>query len=134
MLALCCFHGRSRRMGPRRPFQALSGDRFGNRECVRVACWGCVRFFPCPTSRPSRGQRPQPDHSCLVPGSEVAKKAGKAELFHFQGFPSSPGGRQPEKQQLVTGCLTASDSRQLLKGTIGQREGRQVRKHGPVEF
>lgn len=41
-------------MGPRWPFQASSGNRSGNEECVRVACWGCTRFFPGPTGKPSR--------------------------------------------------------------------------------
>ena len=113
-------------MGPLWPFQALSGNRSGNQECVTVACWGCPRFFPCPTSRPSRGRRPQPDHSCLIPGSEVARKAGKAELFDFQAFPSPPGGRQPERQKPVTACprpAVCSDRRAQMfpggKGDLG---------------
>lgn len=123
----CCFHGHGRSVGSPRPFQALSGNRSGNQECLRVA-------FPCPTSRPSWGQRPPPDHSCLTPNSEVARKAGKEKLFDFQGFPSWPGGRQPERQQLVTACLTAFESRQLLKATIGRQGGWRVREHGPVDF
>lgn len=108
-------------MGPLWPFQALSGNRSGNQECVTVACWGCPRFFPCPTSRPSRGRRLQPDHSCLIPGSEVARKAGKAELFDFQAFPSPPGGRQPERQKPVTACPTALDS--YSREQLGRKGG-----------
>lgn len=42
--------------------------------------------MPCKQARP--GWRPQPDRSCLALGSEVARKAGRAKLFDFQGFPS----------------------------------------------
>lgn len=77
--------------------------------------------MPCKQAQP--GWRPQPDRSCLALGSEVARKAGKAKLFEFQGFPSWPGGRQPGRQQPVTACPTALESRQLLTGTIGQKGG-----------
>lgn len=90
--------------------------------------------LPMPYKQAQLGHSPSPDHARLVPGSEVARKAGKAKLFDFQGFLSEPGGRQPGSQQLVTVGLTASDSRQLLKGTIGQKGGWWVTEHGPVEF
>lgn len=77
-----CFHGCSRHVGPHRPFLTLSGNRFGNQECIKEASRACPRLFPCPASRP------RPDHS-LAPAAEVAKRLERQSCLISKAFRSS---------------------------------------------
>lgn len=79
----------SRRVGPHWPFQALSGSRFGNQECVKEACQACPHLFPCPTSWASQGQGPHPDRSRLAPGAEVAKTLDRPRCLISEAFGAS---------------------------------------------
>ena len=77
-----CFHGCSRHVGPHRPFLTLSGNRFGNQECIKEASWACPRLFPCPASRP------RPDHS-RAPAAEVEKRLERQSCLISKAFRSS---------------------------------------------
>lgn len=103
-----------------------------SRPCLGIALvteaekeWpaGLPSPLPMPCKQAQPGCRPRPDRSCLALGSEVARKAGRARLSDSQGFPSWPGGRQPGRRQPATACPAALESRQLLRGTIGQKGG-----------
>lgn len=48
------------------------------------ARWGCLASsHALQDGPPPRGPKPYPNRSCLAPGPEVAREAGKAELFDF---------------------------------------------------
>lgn len=117
------------------PFQTLSGNCFGNQESSpRPAGERLPLPMPYKQAHPP-GLSPNQTTLVLIQAQRWQEKLER-QRKRFDCFLrlTGPARWKAAREAAAGDSLPALDSRQLLQGTIGERQGWPLREHGPVEF